>query len=410
MKALFALTTLFLATSAIAADSDFLPPEALVSSAIAAQPEVRAAAAGVRGAHADARALAIGPNEWNLGLVPQRRRLSDGTRYGEMEAELTRGIRLPGKARLDREIGQLGTELADLELAEAEHRAARTLLEMWMDWLRAESTLSQSRFQRDLLQEDRTVIARRVAAGDAAARDLDAADALLAQAEAQATRAETESDSARTTLSGTFPQIPLPERAPALPEPELDGEDDTTHIAIIIERSHPIATAERQAERQAREAVRARSERRPDPTLGLRWLDEGDGNERALGLVLNVPIGGRLRVAQAKAREAQADAGRAQAEAMRRNITIEAEQTVRGANRTLRIWQDTRRALEATRAANHRTRRAYELGEAGINEWITAQRLDREAAQAELQARADALEAAVRIHIDAHELWHARDN
>src|SRR5690606_32282906 len=160
------------------------------------------------------------------------------------------------------------------------------------------------------------------------------------------------------------------------------------------------------AERLQRSAQRARAERRPDPSVGLRWLDERGGEERSLGVVVSIPFGGALRSAGADAQQADAEAGSALAAGMRRAIGREAEQTVRHADASYRVWRDSQRALEAVRASTARARRAYVLGEAGIAELIAAQRQEQESALAESNARADALEAALLIRIDAHELWH----
>jgi len=387
-------------------DAGYLPPETLVLQAIATHPQVLAARAGTARADAQSRGLAAGPHELTFSVMSQQRRVRNGPQFHEYEGQLSRGVRLPGKARLDREIGRLGSEVAGLQLADAEHQAARLLLAQWMDWLRAEGGLAQAQAQHELVRRDRDAIQRRVSAGDAALRELDSADAAVAQAQAQLTAAMAQRESTRAALGATFPQIPLPERAPALPEPASDGDAAQRHIDHIIGRSHEIGAAEREAERLQRSAQRARAERRPDPSVGLRWLDERGGEERSLGVVVSIPFGGALRSAGADAQQADAEAGSALAAGMRRAIGREAEQTVRHADASYRVWRDRQRALEAVRASTARARRAYVLGEAGIAELIAAQRQEQESALAESNARADALEAALLIRIDAHELWH----
>ncbi len=394
-----------------APDAAYLPPEPLVLQAIAVHPDVQAAAARASRAEAEARGLAAGPHEPTLSLMSQQRRVHGGLDYREYEAQLSLGVRLPGKARLDREIGRLGREVAGLQLADAEHQAARLLLAQWMEWLRAEAGVAQAQAQLALVQRDRDAIARRVAAGDAARRDLDSAQAAAAQVRAQATAAAARCEAARIALRTTFPSIPLPERAPALPEPVADDTGAQRHIDHIVGRSHEIGAAEREAERLERAALRARAERRPDPSVGLRWLDERGGEERSLGVVVSIPFGGALRSANADAQRASAEAGSAVAEGTRRLIQREAEQTVRQADAAWRLWRDSWQALEAVRASTGKVRRAYALGEAGIAELIAAQRQEQDSALAEAEARANALEAALLIRVDAHELWHdAGDN
>ncbi|MGW8127042.1 MAG: hypothetical protein ACWGG5_00965 [Stenotrophomonas sp.] len=77
-----------------------------------------------------------------------------------------------------------------------------------------------------------------------------------------------------------------------MPEPVADDTGAQRHIDHIVSRSHEIGAAEREAERLERAALRARAERRPDPSVGLRWLDERGGEERSLGVVVSIPFGG----------------------------------------------------------------------------------------------------------------------
>jgi len=49
--------------------------------------------------------------------------------------------------------------------------------------------------------------------------------------------------------------------------------------------------------------------------------------------------------------------------------------------------------------------RAYQLGEAGIAELLTAQRQANEARLAANQSRLDALESRYRVYLDSHGLW-----
>ncbi|MDE1929158.1 MAG: TolC family protein, partial [Burkholderiales bacterium] len=121
---------------AIAAAQAYLPPEALVDAALRAQPGVQAAIARVDAAAGAARAREVGSHEFELSVIPQQRNTRLEGRYREWEAQLSRSIRLPAKARLDREIGGHLRSAAGLRLDDAEHQAARRLLELWMNGLR----------------------------------------------------------------------------------------------------------------------------------------------------------------------------------------------------------------------------------------------------------------------------------
>ena len=69
-------------------------------------------------------------------------------------------------------------------------------------------------------------------------------------------------------------------------------------------------------------------------------------------------------------------------------------------------WRAQREANEAMRAAANRTHRAWELGETGLAERLLAARRAREMTYQELDARAEALDAQLRVRIDSHDLWH----
>jgi hypothetical protein len=87
-----------------------LPAKADVLRALDAHPSVEAADARTNAARADATALARGPHEFTLTTSYLSRTVNDTSgigngRFDEFEAQITRPIRLPGKAALDRQIG-----------------------------------------------------------------------------------------------------------------------------------------------------------------------------------------------------------------------------------------------------------------------------------------------------------------
>lgn len=412
-RSLFALS-LALATAPVLAQ-DFLPPADRAHAAIGAYAEVRAADAYVVEAQEKARALAAGPHDTQLTLLPLRRSVRDAAtfngkaRYGEWEAQLTRAIRLPGKAALDREAGAHGVAAAQLRQGDAEHQAARGLLAAWMSWLRADASAKAARTRHDSLQRERDTIARRLQLGDAAQRELDQVAAALAVAAAELRQTQADVDAQRLALRANFPQIPLPERAPALPEPVPLDDTAQSWIDRIVARSHEIRAAEEVAAQRDAMAQRANADRLPDPTVGLRAFQERDGMERGIGLVVSIPFGGARRSAEARAEAAAAEAARSETDAMRRDIARDAQLDVTRAQVAVELWQAARAARTANAASLARQRRAYELGEIGLAERLQAERLDVESALTELRARADAHEAALRVRVDSHELWHPED-
>ena len=405
-RALLALALALALPAAAAAEPDFLPPEDLALRALLAQPEVRAADAAAQAAAADARALAVGSNEWEAILIPQRRSVDPNLRYREFEGQISRRIRLPGKAALDREIGATALTAARLGIDDATHQAARRLGQDWMGWLRARALAQAAQAQQALLKQARAALARRVQLGDAARRELEQMDAELAQAQAEAVRAAGEAEAARKALAATYPGLPLPEAMPALPDPAPLPGGVGYWRDLIIARSHEIGIAQQQALHQQAVAARARADRLPDPSLGLRVLDDRGGAERAVGLVVSMPLGGRYRRDVAAREAARADMAEAEADGVRRTIAREAQATADLAETRHAEWQAMQAAAAAQDAAAARTRRAWELGEAPLAEWLLAQRSARQARAAEVRSRLDALEAALRVRIDSHELWH----
>lgn len=388
---------------------DWLPETALADAAIAAQPAVRAAMSRVDAAGAQARARAAGPHELEVSAIPQVRRadVDDGTRrYDEFEAQIGRGFRWPGKVALDRQIGEQGVSAARLRLDDVRHQAARNLLERWIGWLRAAERADQADTQAASLTRERAALARRVQLGDAAQKDLDLLDVELAQSQATQLAAQGELIDARTALASDFPTLPLPERAASVGEPRELAETTDTWVTRIIQRSHEIAALETDAAQADALAARARADRLPDPTVGLRLLSDLGGAERAIGVVFSMPIGGRHRAALADAEGANAAALHGDAATMRRAIEREAEQTVRMVEQARRQWMAQRHALAASSEASRRIRRGWELGELPLSDWLLAERTHRQIAFFEASARADAEQARLRVLVDSHELWH----
>ena len=383
-----------------------LPAEEVALPAIARMPEIQSARAQLSRAEADARLRNIGSHETTLLMIPQRRTIQGGPTFNEWEADLTRGVRWPHKARLDREIGAAGAEAAQLALADTYHAGARRLLALWTGWQRARAAVAEQHAQVAIWERDYQAIGRRLALGDAARRDQVAAEAALAQARAAALRAEADLQVAKLALHSTFPSLPLPEHDAVAGEPaQLEGSD-AHWSGLIVARSHDIGIAAALARQREAEARRARADRLPDPTVGVRVLDDLGGRERAVGLVVSIPIGVRQRSATAAAAGADALQAEAELAVVRRDIEHEAVDRVAQMRATHAIWVQRSQALRAAVDSASRTERAYALGESGLAELLMARRSALEAALAERGAAIDATEALAMVRIDAHDLWH----
>jgi len=388
------------------AQENYLPPEEQVRAALQDAPGVRTAAAHVSGAAATRRALAAGSNEFELSVGAQRRNVSDeGRHYNEWDAQISRAIRLPGKARLDRDIGDSTRSVAELRLIDAEHQAARRLLDMWMQWLRSSVEAREAAAQEDLWKREKSALARRVARGDAAQRELDIMQAEYALLAAQTIATRDAEQMARQALAAEFPPVTVPQHAPALPSPQPLPDGDQAWRERIIHESAEIHIANGESRRQSLVAARTRADRTPDPSVGLRMMSERGGNERVVGVVLSIPFGTDYRSAKAEIETANASAAQMEAVGVRRTVERSAWATVQAASSKYAQWQSQRLALAAQESAGKKTRRAWELGEAPLAEYLLAQRNLRQSRLAESLARVDALQAGLLVRLDAHDFW-----
>jgi cobalt-zinc-cadmium efflux system outer membrane protein len=396
------------ALAATDADHADLPRPEQVEAALRAYPAVRAADADVRGEEANRDRLEAGSHEFALRLTGQQRhdRPLD-IRYREYEVGIERGIRLPGKAEKDAELGAVGVELARASRGEALHEGARLLLASWFAWQREEAALRDWNAQVEALQRQLDGLRQRVTHGDAARLEVLLAEAQLAQAEARRAEAAMRRDQAEIDLAQRFPTIERPAQ-PRLAEPApvpARAPDGRSWHELILAHSHELAAARSASRRSALAAQRLDAERLPDPTLGLRVASERDGQERIVGLQLSIPLPGAARAASSRAGLAQADATHAREALVLARVQGEARRALAQAQGSYLQWQ--RLAAVAARV-DENTRlldKAWRLGEGQFAELLTARRQAIEARLAATQAQLDANEARYRLMVDAHQLW-----
>lgn len=405
MRALL-LASLFLCQSVYAIETGFLPEETRVRAAIDARPDVQAALNRQLESRARGDALMRGDYGFELTVMPLARHdTTMNSTWGEVEAMLTRRFRLPAKARLDRTLAALGEETAGLALADARHLAARILLRRWMDWLRAAGEVALAERQRNLTREENAAIRRRVDLGDLATLDGERAEAALAQTEASLARAMHAREQARLALAHEFPGLGLPATVPRIPAPgfRLPPPDDV--VAGILAHSHEIGIARALAERQTLVAQRLDADRTPDPSLGLRMLDESQGAQKSLSLVVTIPFAAPSLGPRVTAERHAAAALAADADSLVRDRTVEARQLAEGLPLLDAAWRASDDAARSADSALARMTRAWALGEAGFSDLALARR-------AAFEANADALAASLEVHaarlqieIDTHRLW-----
>ncbi|HZV18620.1 MAG TPA: TolC family protein [Sphingobium sp.] len=399
----FALPLLML--SAPLAAEPGLPDTAAVKGVLDEHPSVVAARHKVEAAMADARARAKGPHEFTLSGGYDRRRIDLEGEFDEYSAELTRGVRLPGKAAIDREIGQYGVAAAKHLAEDAKHQAALLLAGHWFDWLGASARAAIDRQAVANYEAALSAVRRRIALRDASELDADQTAAALGSARAMAEESAGRAALARRRLETHFPGLPLPAEAPDLPQPQLPEGGLDRLRDLVLSESHELAAAEAEAQRMASLAERARRERIADPSIGVRIFSERGGSERGAGLIFSVPLGGGNRRAQADQAAATASAARSEERLAHFTVTQTAEDDLAEARYTLAVWQRAREGLEAQTAALTKMRRGQELGEIDLADRLLAERMVHDAFRGEVAARTEALRAITKLRIDSHDLW-----
>ncbi len=403
---LFALSGLAHAAPDLTPPSD-LPPEAAAYAALEAYPGVLAARARVSAALAEGRRLNAGEHEYQARAGYSRRRETGVGNTNDWEIGIERGLRLPGKAKLDGEIGATLADEAEERVGDARHEAARDLLATWYAALRGQSDALAWREQAVLLRQQREVVEKRIQAGDAAAMERSQAEAALRQAEAEARRAEMVAAEAAAGLSARFPELPTPSLA-NMPRPgslpTLAGSANEWANAAL-EHNHELAILQKESERMRILTRRQKADLTPDPTLGLHYFRERSGQDNLLGVSITMPLPGENRRARVDVSSEESRA-LAQMEAAAK-ARIEGEIRIlharlQGTLNRLASLEEMAGQLDSYAALAWR---AYQMGETPLWEALNARKSARDARRETTLSRLDVHEAAARLLLDSHRLW-----
>lgn len=382
-----------------------LPPDPQVQTALNEHPMVLAAKARVEAARADGVALRAGAQEFSLTASAIQRSVDREGRYAEFDGSISRPIRLPGKARLDRQAGAFGVEAAENRMEDARHQAALLLSGLWWDWLGAAAEQQIDRQAVENLEKSLVSVKRRAELRDAAPMEVDQAEAALGTARLQAEQAAGRAALARARLASQFPGLALPPEPQELPLPEMPAQGLVALRALVIERSHEIGAARAEAQRMQALADRTRRDRFADPTIGVRAFSERSGQETGLGIIATIPLGGSHRSALADRASSEAVAASADASAVALDVEEMAATDVVNADAAWQAWLRSREGAKAQVAAVLKMRRGYDLGAMDLADLLLAERQTQEMFRAEVQARTEALRAITRILIDSHSIW-----
>lgn len=381
-----------------------LPPLSVVTEVMANSPQVKAAEAGIGLEQANARRLNAGPYEFNAKLGARQRNVDNEGNFNEWEAGLERGLRLPGKARIDQQLGAQGVRQARLALGDALHESGRGLLRYWFTWLQQRAQAQQWQEQVTLLKQQLSIVNKRIAAGDAPVLERSLSEAALAQADYALQQAGLRAQMAATDLQQRYPGLTLPDNL-VFVEPEPLQEELDYWRTRILEHNHELALMRGEVERAQLHLNRSSADRAPDPTVGLNTMSERGGAEQVTGLFLSIPLPGEARAAAQSAALAQSSiAAQNEAETLRR-LNAEIINTYAAAKSAFESWQSAQTAATGMSRNAELMARAYSLGEADLSETLNARRQALETGLAAVLAQLNAREARYRLLLDAHLLW-----
>jgi len=383
-----------------------LPPPEIATKVVEENPAVQSAKSGIALGQANKRKLVSGPYEFNINATGQKREIEGASgRYDEWNVGIDRPFRIPGKRGLDSTIGDAGMKAAQFAYGAAYQEAARTLLAKWFDWIKAKSEVAQWQAQAGLLNKQRDVVARREKLGDAAKLDASTAQAASAQAEASLKQAEARLQIAASVLTQNYPGLQLPENVTLGDPAPIEGSLEEWR-AKILSGNHELERARAESQQVKLQADRARLELIPDPTVGMQYGSDQGGDERYMGLRVSVPLpGGGGRRADSQVARAQAAIAAQQEALAYRGILNNIAAVHAAAVSGYSSWQSARLAVESIDRNAAKMARAYELGEVGLTDLLTAQRLKAEVTLGYNITRIEAIEARYRLLLDAHQLW-----
>lgn len=385
-----------------------LPNAEQVRVAIGQDPSVNQARHAVQAATHSAAMLAASPYEWTAGASTQRRRVDGGGTSDEWNLHLERTIRIGGKAGLDRDLGDVGLQLAKAQLGVVRDESARQLLDLWLDWLTARQSRELLAEQVRFAEANAGAVDKRRKAGDASMLELNVARGDLAEVQRQANAAAATEAKAQATLRVRYPHLPLDARP--LSEPVLPERDEAQWRALITDNSSLLRAAQWGLKKAELTAARARADRVPDPTIGVFTASEGAGTERIVGLNVSIPLGGTYRAQSAKEALQQVEVTRSGMDKQIRDLDVQIATLVSDASSSFIGWQAAEQSALAARDNARLTQRAFSLGEADLQSLILVRRQSVDATNAAVTARADALRARYRLLIQARLLWDQDDS
>jgi outer membrane protein TolC len=272
----------------------------LMESSVISSTSVAIAKADIARAEAKATTLRVGSYEFEAAISGGRREISElaGTQeYNEWSGGLSRTLRLPGKRKTDHNLADIEVQLASAAYEDTLSDERLSFIEQYSAWSTAYRLVAVAKREAEEAQQLAELVQIQVERG--AGRQIDA-DQLLAESELamlQAEQAEFTMITTKRALETYYPNIVLP-LTPA--EFVLSATDIDRLSTAKLSKSPKQYLAEITKEKARLTAQRARQDRMPDPTVGVAFTDEFDGQESAITAHISIPLGGSARRASSR--------------------------------------------------------------------------------------------------------------
>lgn len=382
-----------------------LPVPEQVDAALHRHIDVLSAETGVKVEQSNQRKWDSGVYEFNIRAGSSQRNIAaTGQSQREWDVAIERPLRLLNKVFVDSDIGSEGVKRAELALGDAHHEAGRLLLHLWFNWQREQSQAKLWQQQADILKQQAAMTEKRMRAGDAPKMELNQAQAAAAQAGVSLQQASLRAQLSASELKRPFPQLLLPVQLD-IALPQAITHDLAYWQALVMDDNHELGMVQAESRLQALHARRNSLDRIPDPTIGLRYSHEKEGEEKVAGIYVSIPLSFGLRGANADIARQQSVMAQQRELSVKQRLEGDIYAAYTQAVSSFLIWQQAQEAARGMRENAELVARAYSLGESSLSDVLSARRLALESGLASIMAQLDANEARYRLLLDAHLLW-----
>ncbi|MHB0920645.1 MAG: TolC family protein [Thiomonas delicata] len=391
-----------------------LPSFAQLDRLLADTPLLHEAQAMRQAALQNGQVLRFGTQEFTGQAQVQQRRIDappDNGNYAEWQVLINRQIRLPSQAQADNRMADALTTSANAGLIGTRQQLLTDVLAAWFAAQRAQAEAALAQQNLGLMQGQVQALQRRKALGDASVLELEQMQAEEARAQSALLLAQGLASSSRAALEARYPALAgdttLSGQAGSTAQLALPDQPADALRALVEQNSATLArdrAALQQAQAKAGQATAART---PQPTVGAYVGADRGGRERIIGLQFAMPFGGPARVSTERAALAEVDAAQWRLRDAQALTLAEFQRLWATAQSQAAGAKAMDQAAQVQIQASVRMLRAYQLGEAGISDWLLARRSALDAVRQALQSRFDAAQSAALLKLQAGLLFDA---